>query len=786
MLRRLSVAAALCLLSTAGSVQALGLGDIKVSSALNQRFSAVIPFTSLTADEAGNVRARIADNQDFDRAGVERSVYLSSVKVETVVEGSNPRIVLSGDAIVREPLLNLLIEVRTAGGPRILRSYTVLLDPPGVASTSAVPTEPAASASTGGDSEFFQTPEESGARTPAIAAAPRPAAPRASAPAPSVGPGESYGPVGSGETLWTVAQAVKPSGVGLDQVMLALYENNRSAFNGGDIDSLRRGATLTVPSVSQMQAVGNADARTRIASLSAQVAPEADTDVTTAEPAVADVAEPAMSSDPATSAPATSSSGDTASAGAESAPETGTSMPAEAAAATAADAGAVDPSADTAVDPTSDAAQVVASPTEEVVEEEVLEEVVAEQAEPAPAQGDWINQYLLPALIALILLLIAFAAWRTSRERKAQREYDEASRQAASPMPSPRPGATGVIAAKASAGASARDELEALNRRIDDEDATRVTAAEDPEKTRMVTTSRIPAYTGPVADRKLDEAERAVNSQFQANTKEIKLGDNDPLSEAEFHLAYGLYDEAALLLQQASAREPGRTDLRSKLAETYFAAGKSAEFEQTAAGLKEQLSADEWNKLAIMGRQIAPNSALFAGTAAATTGATALDFNFDDDATQIAPVKVDEGLEFNLDELELPTQTAGKAAADSNTLEFDLGEFDLGGDAKTKKAASSSELSLQDFDLGGSNPTGPGGSKLDIQLEDIDPMVIDDPLSDEALAAGNDAATKLDLARAYVEMGDSEMARTLLDEVAATGSDDQKREAGELRSRLLG
>ena len=149
-------------------------------------------------------------------------------------------------------------------------------------------------------------------------------------------------------------------------------------------------------------------------------------------------------------------------------------------------------------------------------------------------------------------------------------------------MPAPRAGATGSVGS-ARAATSARAELEALDRQMDDDDATRVA---DDDATRMVTTSKIAPYTGPqAADRGMDEAELAVTTQFQANTKEIKLGDNDPLSEADFHLAYGLYDEAALLLQQASARAPQRTDLRVKLAETYFAAGKAAEFEQIAAGL---------------------------------------------------------------------------------------------------------------------------------------------------------------------------------------------------------
>jgi FimV-like protein len=403
--------------------------------------------------------------------------------------------------------------------------------------------------------------------------------------------------------------------------------------------------------------------------------------------------------------------------------------------------------------------------------------------------GGWVSK-LVPILIALIVALIGFAVWRSAREKKAQREYEKASREGGGPsMPAPRVGATGSVGS-AKAATSARAELEAFDRQMDDDDATRVA---DNDATRMVTTSKIAPYTGPqAADRGMDEAELAVTTQFQANTKEIKLGDNDPLSEADFHLAYGLYDEAALLLQQASARAPQRTDLRVKLAETYFAAGKVTEFEQIATGLKGEVGDEEWSKLAILGRQLSPDAAIFQAGDDASSADTVLDLTFDDDATQIAPVKVDEGLEFKLEELELPTRADNAASSRGQALEFDLGEFDLSGTDKTsgssnKKPAPAPEpLQLKDFDLGGTDMAGGDKGGLDVRLDEVEPLVIDDPSQDEALSSSDDAATKLDLARAYVEMGDSEMARSLLDEVAKIGTDDQKREAGALRERLLG
>lgn len=823
MLRRFSVAAALWLLASVVPAHAIGLGDIKVDSALNQRFSAVVPFTSLSPAEAANVRARLGESQDFERAGLDRSAYLSTIKVDVVTDGPNPRIELHSRELAREPLLTLLIEVRTPGGTRMLREYTVLLDPVVSAHTPApaIRTQPVPDAS----SEFFQTPQEAGiiAHRQDFADDTPAAAPRVRA-APVEG---RYGPVRAGESLWMIAQAVRPQGVGLDQAMLALYETNPGAFLDGDIDRLRKGATLEVPDLERMQALSNVVARSRVLELSAQV-PAAPAGPASSTPTEADEADStalpaAMPSDPASAAtqggapdsggePAGGTSRDggaTASVGpdgdatgGETTLEgtTGESPAAEGAAGldlTPAPTDAEQAASAEAAAAEAATGDTAAAATEAPADEAATDGTEAAQAEPAPAanpasgtegeQGtsiSWAGK-LLPFLIALILILVGFAVWRGMRERRAQREYEQASRDMTRP-PSPRAGATGTIATKVAP--SARDELDALNRQLDDDDATRIAATpdadEDPDRTRMVTTSKIPVYTGPqAAHSKMDEAEQAVTSQFQANTKQIDLGDNDPISEADFHLAYGLYDEAALMLQQASARAPQRTDLRVKLAETYFAAGKATEFEQTAATLKDEVGADEWSKIAIMGRQLLPAAALFAD-AGPTPVDTVLDLSFDD---EVAPVKVDDGLEFNIEELELPSQGDPSAPVSDRGegLEFDLGEFDLGGGKPKTPSAAPETVDLKDFDLGGSELSGPDSPELDVRLNEIEPMPIEDALDDGGSSPAGDAATKLDLARAYVEMGDSEMARSLLDEVAESGTDDQKREAGELRERLL-
>jgi pilus assembly protein FimV len=107
----------------------------------------------------------------------------------------------------------------------------------------------------------------------------------------------------------------------------------------------------------------------------------------------------------------------------------------------------------------------------------------------------------------------------------------------------------------------------------------------------------------------------------------VNLDQGDPLAEADFHMAYGLYDQAADLVRIALEREPDRRDLRLKLLEIYFVWGNKEAFLQSANGLeatRDRAPAGEWDKIVIMGKQICPDEPLFATTAGSGRGAGAL------------------------------------------------------------------------------------------------------------------------------------------------------------------
>ncbi|MGQ0528877.1 MAG: FimV/HubP family polar landmark protein [Panacagrimonas sp.] len=759
MLRRLIIAVACGLCFAWNPAQALGLGEIVLGSGLNQRFTAEIPFTSLSPEEAANVRARLAENADFERAGLERSAYLSSLKVDVIVSDSNPRVVLSSDEIAREPLLSLLIEVKTVGaGPRVLREYTVFLDPPGIGAAAPPPQArpmalPGGSAASAAD-EFYEAAGDGQSSA-------------AAAPAAQADPG-TYGPIRAGETLTTIARTLRPTGVTLDQTVLALFETNPDAFSNRDINSLRRDAMLAVPSPGRMQATSAEVAHARLEELRQSQFVQNTT---------ARAMAPAIVSRPLPSAPTRPSTPTTAVA--EDIDDTDAEVDAPAPADTAASTAALDsaPAAapantnagesaalDAEADAPADAAASVDAPADAGAEDAAVS-VGGEDLSTVAADSGTGESNLLWIVIGLLVLGgVAFLVIRAVRERRAQQEYAEAS-SASSELPLPRAGATGTIA---KTSMSTRDELEALDRQFSDEE-------------RMASSDAVDA----VGD--AGRVEPLLSAAVEGLDETPDVASQDPLAEAEFHLAYGLHNEAETQLLKASKREPERTDLKIKLAETYFATGKAREFVSLTQDLKPGLSDSEWEKLAAMGRDLVPGDPGFQRPQARAVE-PALSAVAPSVVPEAATDLVDQGLDFRLEELELPTadigaQDAGAARKpDSNLLEFDLGEFDLGTPEPASKPAVVQAFDPEAFDLDtASSPAGDPMSGL--ALDDLEPLAIDLSASEDA-GNGDDAGTKLDLARAYLEMGDMEMARSLLDEVATQGTEAQKRDAAVLRERL--
>ena len=231
-------------LALPGSAFSLGLGKLTVDSALGQPLSARIELTSATKDELDSLSARVADPGLYRQNNLTYQGALSRTRIALETQNGTPYLRVTSPVSVQEPFLDLLVELNWSAG-RVVREYTFLLDPPGTANTAIAATDPI-------------TPARTGATTRAAApAAPVAAAPAAAAAADTAAAnagGEGTYTVKRGDTLSKIATQVKPAEITLDQMLVAMFRANENAFDGRNMNRLRTGTILTVPSVSDASA----------------------------------------------------------------------------------------------------------------------------------------------------------------------------------------------------------------------------------------------------------------------------------------------------------------------------------------------------------------------------------------------------------------------------------------------------------------------------------------------------------------------------------------------------
>jgi len=268
---KLSVAVALALIG--GNAFALGLGAIQVKSKLNQPLDAEIAVLSENAADAAGLDVKLATAEDFQRVGLDRGRVAIPIdfSVSTNNRGQSVIRVTSKDA-VREPLLDFLVEVNWAKG-KLLREYTVLLDPPVVAPTrtAAAPAPVHETQAAPAEKIAAEPAQPKPKPTPARVKPPRPVAETKPAPAPApappkpkpvaaphAAPSGDYGPVADGETLSEIARSTRPDeATNLNEMLLALYKANPNAFYKENINALKRGAILRIPSRDDVKASGS-------------------------------------------------------------------------------------------------------------------------------------------------------------------------------------------------------------------------------------------------------------------------------------------------------------------------------------------------------------------------------------------------------------------------------------------------------------------------------------------------------------------------------------------------
>lgn len=889
MVRKLALAVSIALGTLSIPAYALGLGDIDARSALNQNFDASIHLLSVAPGDVDSVRAGLASIEAFQRAGIDRPYFLSELKFEpTLLENGDTVIRVTSTAPVREPFLNFLLEVNWPKG-RLVREYTVLLDPPTTTRQQAPRTQPATA------TRAQSTPTQA---------------------SPVADESTDYR-VKDSDTAWGIAHKFRPTGVSMEQMMMALLRTNPQAFIDDNLNRLRSGQILRLPTLAEINELTRAQARDayrmqqdtwlaqRGERLQAAQQPAADGQGKAETAAATDKAELRIASPRpegegsagagADDAERVANVGDLkeklllARENAESSRQETEQLRGQIGEIEqrladmqkllslkdaqlaqlqerVAQAESAEPPAPVIEEPALVYSSIGADtpvqeiapglePAEPMTPPEfemppVVEPMPAPTPEPIPASFDepladtqpngeerlanLLLEYL-PFIAggAVVIALLVLLMLRRKRSTDKSTSADEAER-------APDPEDEG------------RDAAEQESILLDLDDSEMPTLSDD--------------------DANLEAGDSSFLSELspsEVHNLQDETGEVDPVSEADVYIAYGRYQQAEDLLKQALAKEPERLSLKHKLLEVLYATRNAAGFAAVANGMVEagQDMADEdaWAQAVSMGGELDPTNTLFrqgadVGTDAESSvqqGAVAQD-DIDDidldlaeldlsglevggDSELMTPDHVDSHSELLLDLDDLGSEPTARtevadAAGDFGDLDLDFPDLDekprhddpdtslddvdsldlsdfSSFDGETEMSAEElqaqleelSELANPDLDLSefadNLDAAGPDENLATVVLDhpvgldmsfdegvehdggDLDSTDLDDLLGDGSGGNAEEVDTKLDLAQAYLDMGDREGAQGILEEVLAEGSDEQKAAAQRLVDR---
>ncbi len=212
---------------------ALGLGEMKVESALNQPFLAEIELIDGHEVSLSTIKVELADPKSYQSLGVERSKAISILFLD-VKKNKQGKFVVEVHSKKRmiEPYMQLIVDLTWPKG-QIFKIYTVLLDPPGykLANTTA-------QRSLIYQRKFTNYHHTTTASTKKHAEAGNLAQKKKAA----------YRPTSSKENVWQIAQRYKTSEAILPQIVLAIVGANPDVFTDGNLNGLKAGARLKIPS----------------------------------------------------------------------------------------------------------------------------------------------------------------------------------------------------------------------------------------------------------------------------------------------------------------------------------------------------------------------------------------------------------------------------------------------------------------------------------------------------------------------------------------------------------
>ena len=220
----------------------LGLGDASIQSHFNEPLRAELTLLEAGTLGPGEIRIGLASAQAFERLGIARPQFLAKLNFEVQASGSAAVAVMTTEQPLREPSLNFVVEARWPEG-RLLREYTLLIDPPPVETNDTSSIVVASPTSVSEVAEKEPRVEEGNAGE-------------------VMRPGGTY-LVRNADTLWRITSAARPEGVTMDQAMLSIVETNLAAFKGGNVNGLKSGYLLSLPTADAIS-IAVAEARAEV------------------------------------------------------------------------------------------------------------------------------------------------------------------------------------------------------------------------------------------------------------------------------------------------------------------------------------------------------------------------------------------------------------------------------------------------------------------------------------------------------------------------------------------
>lgn len=875
-MRKFSKTMAVMGLLTPLGASALGIGDIKLHSALNQLLNAEIPLVTSGSESLSDVRVTLAPPDAFARAGIERHYALSKLRFTPVQKPDGSYVIkVSSQDVIREPFLNFLVEVNWPQG-RLFREFTVLLDPPAAYREPAVSTPALPERQQGASSLSRSTLEPSiYSRNESNSSVPT-ERPRDEARI----HGSQFGPVRRNETLWNIAKLVnRDPSITHEQVAIALYQANPHAFYKDSVNALKAGETLKIPDRETILRLPPQEARaefyrqTHAGQLSARA--EEKTPPVEGQPvqgqlkllAASDSKARTENAVPGSKEEGSKTKGDIALEVADTvkqeneeirsrlaqleqqlssmqrmlnlkdeqiatlqaqqkAPTQG-AAPSEPAAEKPAVTQEAPPKVELpAIPESAKNTAAVPEPAPSVAEPPKPQPAIAAPKPPAPQPSadtsllsEFLDQPLYLAYAGGGALLVGLLAWFVARRRASMIEEMES-----------------ILAAS---------ELRRPQR------APAVPMMDEKPSEQTVTTTK-----------------SSFLSEFTPSDFDALAGESDevdPISEADVYLAYGRYKQAEDLIRSAIEQHPEKDECKLKLLEIHYATENKQAFESYAKELFEQNKEPDpqfWEKVVEMGRELCPESPLFYSPAVdglsvddetyhgvdlpvSSTESIDLDEELIADLRRFEPARAKGAVEPEIELFALSERKSASAPAKFEAekesgsfapLDFDISSFNQ--NKASDKATDSEPLleldNLIPFEIGktsSSRTTAPTQTRRDKTLDDIlielgaktepAPRVVEgltktgkkpkdefdfdlelfsppgglrQSSADIVLGADADQfadltdmdeqETKLDLAKAYVDMGNEEMAREILEDVLQKGNDTQKTEARTRRDRL--